>query len=45
VFDDPDCHASVTVVLYLVPYDRAVNSGQPAVDWTIWEAYDKAERC
>jgi hypothetical protein len=45
VFDDPDCRTSLTVVLYLVPYDRAVNSGQSAVRWTIGKSDDKADRC
>jgi hypothetical protein len=44
MLDDPDCNASVTIVLNLVPYDGTRYSGQPAVDCSIWKSHDQANR-
>jgi hypothetical protein len=44
MLDDPDCNASVTIVLNLVPYDGTRYRGQPAVDCLIWKSHDQANR-
>jgi len=44
MLDDPDCNASVTIVLNLVPYDGTRYRRQPAVDWSIGKPHHQANR-
>jgi hypothetical protein len=33
----------VTVELYLIAYDGAVDGSEPAVNWSIWQPHGKAD--